>query len=434
MKSSFFTRFVAIILLLFGVGNSALGQSDKSAIYTSNVTLSGGTNGSSCKVIISGTQYDGIKVGTASADGNMTIVVPSGTKYLHLHIAGWNGETPSVSISPASGLSASSISCTSDSGISGTGTSYTLNGTPNSSDYYKVITFQTTLTENTTLSFSVNAKKKRFVIWGVNSETAGSSPTISLNKSSTSIVAGSTETLNATTNPTGAAVTWESDDEDVATVDADGTIHAVSVGTATITAKLTNNPGISATCAVTVTPISRSISMTTTAINLTVGGATQTRTGTLSAGTGSIEYSSDDTDVATVNQTTGEVTPVGVGSCTITASVPATGNYAAASESYTVNVIDPNNMSGTINFNTSGTVKGIIKINSASESGVDNLDNNWSVVTVGTDSYTQAASYSQVGSSSKPATSITFAMALTDDVSFKSISANLVDSQERQEP
>ena len=168
----------------------------------------------------------------------------------------------------------------------------------------------------------------------------------------------------------------------------------------------------------------RSISIDASDMNFTVGGEPQTRTGSLSAGTGTITYSSSDNDVATVNSSTGEVTPVGAGSCTITASVPADGIYAAASASYTVNVTDPNNMSGTINFNSSGTVKGTIKISAASASGDDNLDNTWSVTTVGTDSFTPQTGYCQVGSSSSPATSITFTMTLADDVTFKSFSGN----------
>ncbi len=62
---------------------------------------------------------------------------------------------------------------------------------------------------------------------------------------------------------------------------------------------------------------------------------------------------------------------------------------------------------GTINFGNSGT-----KINDASISGDDDLDNTWTITTAGTTSYTQSTYYSQVGSSSYPATSITFTMTL----------------------
>jgi len=80
------------------------------------------------------------------------------------------------------------------------------------------------------------------------------SASIALNKSSTSIVAGASETLTATINPTGVAVSWSSSDTDVATVDASGKVVGVAAGSATITAKITvNQTEYTDTCAVTVT-------------------------------------------------------------------------------------------------------------------------------------------------------------------------------------
>ena len=74
---------------------------------------------------------------------------------------------------------------------------------------------------------------------------------ISLNKTSVALVAGSTETLTATVEPSDTTdeVTWESSDTSVATV-ADGVVTAVAEGTATITAKAGEK---SASCKVTVT-------------------------------------------------------------------------------------------------------------------------------------------------------------------------------------
>ena len=79
---------------------------------------------------------------------------------------------------------------------------------------------------------------------------------VALNKTSTSISVGNSETLTATVAPenaTNKALTWASSDEDVATVAPDGTVTAVKVGTATITATATDGSGKSATCKVTVT-------------------------------------------------------------------------------------------------------------------------------------------------------------------------------------
>lgn len=73
---------------------------------------------------------------------------------------------------------------------------------------------------------------------------------------------------------------------------------------------------------------------------------------------------------------------------------------------------------GTIKFGTNN-----LKISSANVTGNDNLNNSWSVVTVGTTSFTPQPNYSQVGSSKKPATTITFTMSLPSDVKFTTFSA-----------
>ncbi len=76
---------------------------------------------------------------------------------------------------------------------------------------------------------------------------------VSLNKSATTIAAGSNETLTATVKPdnaTGKTVKWTSSDSTVATVDSNGKVTAVKEGTATITAAA---GGKYATCTVTVT-------------------------------------------------------------------------------------------------------------------------------------------------------------------------------------
>lgn len=80
---------------------------------------------------------------------------------------------------------------------------------------------------------------------------------IKLNKTELSLVKGATETLTATVLPTTAtdkAVTWESSDTAVATVE-NGVVTAVAAGNATITAKAGEK---TATCAVTVTNPSNS--------------------------------------------------------------------------------------------------------------------------------------------------------------------------------
>ena len=78
---------------------------------------------------------------------------------------------------------------------------------------------------------------------------------VSLNKSETSIEAGSTETLTATIAPSNATnknVTWTSSNEAVATVSSDGVVSALKPGNTTITVT-TVDGGKTATCAVEVT-------------------------------------------------------------------------------------------------------------------------------------------------------------------------------------
>ena len=75
-------------------------------------------------------------------------------------------------------------------------------------------------------------------------------------------------------------------------------------------------------------------------------------------------------------------------------------------------------VTGTITFNTNN-----VKISSASVTGNDTQGNTWTIATEGTTSFTGYTGYYQVGSSSKPATSITFTTTLSEDVNITAMSA-----------
>ena len=76
---------------------------------------------------------------------------------------------------------------------------------------------------------------------------------------------------------------------------------------------------------------------------------------------------------------------------------------------------------GTIAF---GNKEGSTKISGVSIKGNDNLGNEWTITTVTDDpSFTQNTIYSQVGSSNKPATSITFTMTLPSEQTITAFSA-----------
>lgn len=136
---------------------------DYSTTYTSNVTLTPGTNGSAAKVVISGVEYEAVKCGTSSKAGNMTVTVPAGTKTLHLHAAAWKGVNGSSLTITGATANPASITLTPDEGIANN-SPFTLSGSADS--YYFQISLSN-ISQETTLTFDGS---KRFVIWGVNAD------------------------------------------------------------------------------------------------------------------------------------------------------------------------------------------------------------------------------------------------------------------------
>ena len=304
-------------------------QSDFSATYTSNVTLStgGGTSASNAIVKLSsdGTDFDALKAGTSKAAGAIRITVPSGTKYLHLHAAAWKGDNVTLSVSPNTNLSPNSISLTADAGVSNN-TPFTLSSPANATtSYYKVITFTNALTSETNLTFTASSGK-RFVVWGVNAEEQSGPVAVTgvgLNKNQLALVVGNSEQLTATVSPSNAdnqSVSWESDNTSVAEVAQDGTVTAVAAGTATITVT-TQDGDHTATCEVTVTSgvvAVKGVTLNTNSFEVYKGNtfnlvATVTPT---EATNQNVTWESADPSVATVEN--GVVTGVNMGSTTIT--------------------------------------------------------------------------------------------------------------------
>lgn len=73
---------------------------------------------------------------------------------------------------------------------------------------------------------------------------------------------------------------------------------------------------------------------------------------------------------------------------------------------------------GSMTFGTNN-----VQIKNASVTANDTQDNSWTITTVGTTSFTQQPTYSQVGSSKSPATSITFVGTLSESVNITNFSA-----------
>ncbi len=148
---------------------------------------------------------------------------------------------------------------------------------------------------------------------------------ISLNKTSATIAEGQSTTLSATVTPSDAtykSVTWTSSNPSVATVSG-GKVTAVSVGTATITAK--SHSGKTATCTIKVTENPNivkptGITLSKTSLTLSAGGSDSLTATVLPANATNktVTWSTDNESVATVSD--GTVTAVGEGTATITAT------------------------------------------------------------------------------------------------------------------
>lgn len=118
---------------------------------------------------------------------------------------------------------------------------------------------------------------------------------VSLNKTELALTAGDTQTLTATITPDDANnknVSWSSDKPSVATVDENGTVTAVAVGTANITVKTVDGEK-TAVCAVTVTAKSSG------------GGATGGGSSSGSGGGGSSSSSKPSTSTGTTTRPDG---------------------------------------------------------------------------------------------------------------------------------
>jgi uncharacterized protein YjdB len=147
-----------------------------------------------------------------------------------------------------------------------------------------------------------------------------------LDDSEKTMLVGGEYTLTATCDKD-SPITWSSSDETVATVDENGKVTAVSVGTATITATASDNGKQTyATCTVTVeTAVTISLGDSELSIK---AGEKYTLTADVSKDV-AITWSSSDETVVTVDEN-GKLTAVGAGEATITATVTENGQQISA--------------------------------------------------------------------------------------------------------
>lgn len=148
-------------------------------------------------------------------------------------------------------------------------------------------------------------------------------------------------TLKADEKPLfGKTITWSSDNENVATVDANGTVTGVAAGNAKITAKFAGDDVYETSTASyeIIVKGAPSLSFPQTSYTVEMGDVFSTpKLEGLPEGV-TPAYTSSNKEVATVDAATGEVKIVGVGTTTITITSPETGIYEGATASYELNV------------------------------------------------------------------------------------------------
>ena len=159
------------------------------------------------------------------------------------------------------------------------------------------------------------------------------------------IAAPSILPTNATVKPT-----YTSSVPNVASVNANGVISSAAIGDTQISVRIARSTNASQDliAAGKIDVKVGSLTVPTTVQNLTVG---TNATPSVSASSGlTLAYSSNNTAVATVNASTGQVTPVSAGTAVITVRATVNGYTGTISKTYTVNVT-----ASTVDYPTSAT-------------------------------------------------------------------------------
>ena len=152
---------------------------------------------------------------------------------------------------------------------------------------------------------------------------------------------GQTFTASYTLTPSDAVttVTWSSDNKSIATVSSTGTVKGIKAGSTSINVKTAN--GYSASCDVNVKDATLVIDRSST--TAFVGDVFKLSSTIEYTDETAITWSTEDSSVATVNSSTGEVKAVGLGTTNIIAN--SSGGLTAKSK---VDVIEKNLMEGTV--------------------------------------------------------------------------------------
>lgn len=149
---------------------------DYTTTYTSNVEDWPKSNNTNTKLYVStasinSTNYNAIKLGSSGNGGSFTVQIPSGTTKLYLHALAWDGKNNTLTLNLSAGTISPSTAqtLTSNSGVSGSSSTYTLSNISN--DFYEYTL--SNVTSSTYLTFTCS---ERCLVWGVNvvSDSGGS--------------------------------------------------------------------------------------------------------------------------------------------------------------------------------------------------------------------------------------------------------------------
>ncbi|MGM9872070.1 MAG: Ig domain-containing protein [Muribaculaceae bacterium] len=238
---------------------------------------------------------------------------------------------------------ASSINAT--LGATVNGVTYQYNGT----DTYPLtstatdIKFEGSEAGEVTLTYS-NTSTRAIYIKSITVEytTGGGTETLAFDKSSVELTYGDTFTAPTLNHADGLTINWESSNTDVATVDG-GNVSIVGIGTTKITATDASDNTNTASYTIKVNAKPHGLAYETTSYVVNAGETFTTPTLTNPNGL-TVTYSSSNTDVATVDANTGDVTLTGVfGTTAITATATnsAEKHCTEGSATYTIRVKNP---------------------------------------------------------------------------------------------
>lgn len=167
-------------------------------------------------------------------------------------------------------------------------------------------------------------------------------------------------------------ITWSSDNDKVATVDAaTGTVTGVAAGNANITAKFAGDDTYKTSKASyeIIVKGAPALSFPQTSYTVEIGDVFSTPKLEGLPEDVTPEYTSSNTEVATVDAATGEVKVVGVGTTTITVTSPNTGIYKEATASYELTVKLATSKEVTFDFSTFGYTN-LQKVTEVSQDGI----------------------------------------------------------------